>query len=159
MKLERALTIIFTVNLLLLFPFFVKAQIKPLTLADKSQIIKLIFRQWKFKDSNAKKSEFEETVYFSSENISSLTLPKIKEIKFVVLSESQIEEMKKTGVKYYTFSKFVRKEKNIEVRFGIKYFETSSSGDSFTYYSCRKFSGKWKVKAVDTSASISESFQ
>jgi hypothetical protein len=68
--------------------------------------------------------------------------------------------MKKTGVEYYSFGAFERKGRSVTVTFGVESYNYAAGDgwDSFTEFICRKASGKWKVKAGESSASVSESY-
>lgn len=159
MKLRKVISASFILGLIFLFPFFVNAQNRVLS-KDKAQIIKLIFKKWKFKESDDIKDESETPIYLLNDNVSAEQIPIVKDINFVILNENQIDEMKKTGVKYYSFSEFTRNGKIVRVTFGVNYFNSTKrySWDSFTEYICYKISGKWKIKVGEVSNSVGESF-
>lgn len=126
---------------------------------DKAQIIAAILKKQKFKDLKYLNSDDEETVYLLADSISFEQLPKIKDIKFVSITEKQIDEMKKTGVAYYSFSEFEVTGKIVKVTFGRDYisFADKHGYGYATTYECRKISRRWKIRGGKPSGWVGES--
>lgn len=147
----------FLIIFLVIAPLFVNAQINRLSKSDKAQIITIILKEQKFRDS--KYPNTDKRVYILMDNISFNLLPKIKDIEFVSITQNQIDEMKKTGVEYYSFGEFKVNGKNIEVSFSRTYINVTgkySNGYSMVYES-RKVSGRWKVRGGKPAVWIGES--
>lgn len=135
----------------------VQAQ-KKLAAMDKAQIVAVIIKKENFfkydKPSETQKKE----VYFLTDNISSINLPKIENVDFVKLSKNQIEKSKKTGIEYYSFSRLKFVGKVVRVKFDMDYVNLDAeyaTGESTTY-KCRKVAGRWKIVAVGSSGYVNE---
>ena len=143
-----------------LTPLFVQAQTKRLTASDKAQIVKSILKRENFKDSETWSADnAENTVYLLPENISSEKIPQIKGISFVLITPKQVEELKTTGVEYYRFGDFEVRKTLVRVFFVREYVNVAGkhSNGSTTEYTCRKISGRWKVKGRAGAAYTAES--
>ena len=155
LNVKNQIIIIFSLALFLFSALVVVTQTKQLAENDKAQIVSTILTKQKFKDPEYPNAG--DTVYLLAEGISFELLPQITGVKFVPITEKQIDEMKKTGVEYYSFSEFEVKGKTIEVTFSRTYihYAVYSNGNS-TAYECRKVSGRWKVRGGKPSAWVAE---
>jgi len=96
----------------------VQAQKRLLAARDKIQIVAEILKTEDFfEDDYPSETRKKKEVYLLVDNISSEHLPQIKNVEFVLLTKKQIERMKKTGVEYYSFSRFKIKRKTVQVKF------------------------------------------
>ncbi len=154
---KKQILIIFSLALVVFSSLVVEAQTKQLAETDKAQIIATILKRQKFKDPEYSNADAEQTVYLLENNLSAEQLPKIKDIKFVLITEKQIDEMKKNGVEYYSFSEFEFTGKTVELAFSREYIHYGkyANGNS-TAYECRKVSGRWKVRGGKPSAWVAE---
>jgi hypothetical protein len=154
---KKQILIILSLALVVFSSVIVEAQTKQLAETDKAQIIATILKKQKLKDPEYSAPDAEETVYLLENNISAEQLPQIKNIKFVLITDNQVNEMKKNGVEYYSFSEFEFTGKTIEVTFSRKYIHYGkyAAGNS-TYYECRKVSGRWKVRGGKPSVWVAE---
>lgn len=146
--------------LLLFCSIAVQAQKKLLAAGDKAQIVAAILRKEDFfEDDDPSEAGKKKEVYLLADNISAKYLPRIKNVEFILLSRNQIEEMKKTGVEYYSFSRFkVISGKAVRVKFAKDYVDLSSeyAAGKSTIFRCRKAARRWKVEAGKGSGYVSE---
>lgn len=154
---KKQVLIIVLLAFLAVSSLVVYAQTTQLSESDKAQIITIILKNQKFRDPEYPNADH--TVFLLADNISFELLPQIKDVEFVTITKKQIDEMKKTGVEFYSFSAFEVKEKTIEVTFGRDYVNSSAkySNGNATVYDCRKVSGNWKCKGGKPSAYVGES--
>ncbi len=139
---------------------FVHAQTKPLTASDKTQIIKSILKQEDFKDSETwSAGNSENTVYLLVDNISSAQLPQITGVRFVLVTQKEVDEMARTGVEYYRFGDFEVRKAFVRAILIRKYRSVvgKHSNGSITEYRCRRFSGGWRAKGRAGAAYTAES--
>jgi hypothetical protein len=159
MKLNTKKQTLITLALILFCSLAVQAQKKLLETSDKAQIVTAILKQEDFfEDDDPSEVDKKKEVYLLADNISAKYLPQIKNIKFKLLSRNQIEGMKKTGVEYYSFSRFKVTRKAVRVKFARDYVhldESYASGKS-TIFKCRKIAKRWKVEAREGSGYVSE---
>ncbi len=145
---QNSLTL--TIILILFCSFVVSAQTKQLPKNDKTQIIQAILKREDFKNPEicCFDAKAENTVYLLAENISTEQLPNLKNIKFALITAAEIEEKRKTGIEYYSFSEFEVKKSKVEVFFSRTFSDTAAreGNGSTVRYKCRKVSGKWKIK-------------
>jgi hypothetical protein len=117
MSLKEQISILFAV-VSTFFPALAVAQAKRLSSHDGIQIIQAIRKGETYTDAEMWRSdEAENTVYLLSENLSVNDLPQIKGVRFVVITQQQIDEMKSTGVEYYRFGNFQLRKSNVRVFF------------------------------------------
>ena len=157
LNVKKQILIISSLAFLIISSLFVDAQTNQLSESDKAQIIATILKKQKFRDPEY--PDADHTVYLLADDISFELLPQIKDIEFVSITEKQIDEMKKTGVEYYSFGEFEVKGKTVEVTFARNYinFARKYSNGNATAYECRKVSGRWKVRGGRPSISVGES--
>jgi hypothetical protein len=148
MNLMKQILIGLALILNLLTTSFVQAQTKRLTPSDKEQIIKSILKRENFKDSETWAANSENTVYLLADNISPEQLPIITSIKFVLVTQNQVDEMAKAGVEYYRFGDFRVRNTLVRIFLVREYINVSGrhSNSSVMEYRCWKASGRWKVK-------------
>jgi hypothetical protein len=135
------------------------AQKKLLAASDKAQIVAAILRKEDFfEDDEPSEANKKKEVYLLADNISSKYLPRIKNVKFLLLSRNQIERMKKTGVEYYSFSHFKVARKVVRVKFAKDYvhLEAEYATGKSTIFKCRKIARRWKVEAGEGSFYVRE---
>ncbi|HEX8289564.1 MAG TPA: hypothetical protein VF556_16390 [Pyrinomonadaceae bacterium] len=137
----------------------IQAQKKLLAASDKAQIAAAILRKEDFFEDDApSEAKKKKEVYLLADNISSKYLPRIKNVKLILLSRNRIERMKKTGVEYYSFSRFKVIGKVVRVKFAKDYVALDAeyaSGKS-TNFKCRKVAKRWSVNAVSGRGYVSE---
>ena len=98
-------------------------------------------------------------MYLFKDNVNYRRLPRFRSFKFVLIISRQVDEMKKAGVEYYSFSDFGIAKNSVEVTFGRQYINIFA-GYANSYripYSYRKIAGKWQVQAGEPAISVTES--
>ena len=147
MSLKKQISILFAV-VATFFPASADAQSKRLSSRDRIQIVQAIIKGETYADSETWRSDVaEHTVYLLRETLSVNDLPQIKGIRFVLITQRQIDEMKATGVEYYRFGNFQLRKSNVRIFFTREYLNVQgqhSNGGS-TIYTCRKTSRGWEV--------------
>ncbi len=150
LNIKKQNSLALTVILVLFCSFIVSAQTRQLAENDKTQIIQAILKREDFKSPEVCcfDSKAENIVYLLAENISAEQLPKLKSIKFVLLTATEIEEKRKTGIEYYSFSEFEVRKSKVQVFFSRTFSDTTArEGNGSTIsYECRKVAEKWKIK-------------
>jgi hypothetical protein len=131
----------------LLCPVFAGAQVKRLTDPDKTQIIQSILRRYDFAQSETWNDNSQNTVYLLSENISPADVPSLKGVTFTIVEPDQIDRLKKTGIEYYRFTRFEIGKTAVRISFIRTYTSAREGNGSVMEYTCRKVSGRWKLKA------------
>ena len=146
MKLHGQISIAFAV-LATFFTDLTAAQSRQLSSRDKARIIQAILRREDFADSETWRSELaENTVYLLEDNVSINQLPRIKAVKFILISQRQVDEMKKTGVEYYRFDEFKVRPSGVRVSFTREYLhQGKNSNGSTVIYTCRRTAKGWKL--------------
>src|ERR1051325_6157644 len=89
----------------LLLPNSVWAKVT-LTQRDKSQIIRFILRTYDFSKSDTWRGNHENTIYLLDENISPSDVPPRHGLKFKLVNQAQIDQLKSTGIEYYRVNEF-----------------------------------------------------
>ena len=147
MSLKKQISIFFAV-VATFFPASADAQSKRLSSRDRIQIVQAILEGETYSDSETWRSDVaENAVYLLRQTLSVNDLPQIKGIRFVLISQRQIDEMKATGVEYYRFGNFQVRKSTVRIFFKREYLNVqgrNSNGGS-TIYTCRKIRGRWKV--------------
>ena len=126
---------------------------------DKAQLVKTVLIEFDFLNRHIYKDEQKEIVYISTKNISPKYVPKISEIKFVLLNEREIEEKTKNGFGYFVFQKIKSDKIKTSVCFEYNYRDENyskrnpgSSSSPFTIngilYEFHKINKKWQGKAL-----------
>ncbi len=137
-------------SLLLAFvlcPVSAATQVRTLKPRDKTLIIQSILRRYDFTHSETWHDNGENTVYLLAENISAADVPVIKGIKFTIIEPDQIDRLKTTGFEYYRFSRLEIGKTAVQVSFIRTYASPREANGSVMEYTCRKVSGRWKLKA------------
>jgi hypothetical protein len=120
-----------------------------LTVNDKARLVKIILKNYNFrKDSANWKDKNVNTVYLFAENISPAKVPPVKGIRFVFVTQKEIDELDKTVSDYYKFGEFQVEEKLVRATFNRLYLHPVNGDATVTEYDCRKAAGKWKVKEI-----------
>ena len=145
--------------LILFCSIAVQAQKKLLAASDKAQIVAAILKQEDFfEDDEPPEANEKKEVYLLADNISAEYLPRVKNVKFILLGRNQIERMKKTGVEYYSFSRFKVVGKIVRVKFAKDYvaLDAEYAAGKSTNFKCRKVARRWNVNAVSGRGYVSE---
>lgn len=156
---KRCLLTIISGGLLFLGSLAVHAQVRVLSTKEKAQIVSAILRMENFfEDDDRVERRKTKDVYLLSKNLPTMSMPKIKNVAFVLLSETELEERKKTGIEFYSFGPFAFKRNVVEVEFERAYVSANnsySSGNS-TVFRCRKVAGKWRIRSSHGNVWVSE---
>src|SRR6266568_4409489 len=131
----------------LVCPVVTSAQVNRLTTRDKTQIIQSILRRYDFTQSETWRDNTENTVYLLAENISPADLPSRNGVRFNIIERDQIERLKKTGIEYYQLSRIEIGKNAVRISFTRTYTSPQEGNGSVMEYTCRKVSGRWKLKA------------
>ena len=130
----------------LLLPNSASAQAK-LTQRDKSQITRFILRTYDFSKSDTWHGNSENTIYLLDENISPSDVPSRHGLKFKLVNEAQIDQLKTTGVEYYRINEFDVRRTFVRTYFVRTFVSIREANDSAMEYTCRKVHRRWKLKA------------
>ena len=159
MSLSKQVSIFFAVATL--FPSLsAEAQSRRVSSRDRTQIAQTILQRETFTDSETWSSDLaENTVYLLRGTLSANELPRIKGLRFILISLYQIDEMKKTGVEYYRFENFQHRKSTVRVFFTREYLNVQGRGSNggSIIYTCRKTSSGWRVIPHDGPAYTAES--
>jgi hypothetical protein len=147
MSLKKQISFLFAV-VATCFPASADTQSKRLGSRDRIQIVQTILKGETYTDSETWRSDAaENTVYLLRENLSVNDLPEIKGIRFVLITQRQIDEMKKTGIEYYRFGNFQLRKSNVRISFTREYLNVQGqhSNGGTTIYTCRRTRRGWRV--------------
>lgn len=159
MKINAKKQALIILALVLFCSVAVRAQKNLLAAGDKAQIVAAILnREDFFEDDEPSEAKKKKDVYLLADNISSKYLPRVKNVKFVILGKNQIERMKKTGVEYYSFSRFKVRGKSVRVKFAKDYvaLDAEYATGKSTIFKCRKVARRWRVEAGEGRMYVSE---
>ena len=113
---------------------------------NKAEIIKAILQQENFTESETWRPDVTENfVYLLRRNVPIKHLPRVRAVRFVVITPQQIQEMKKTGVEYYSFGRFRRKKSVVSVAVTREYTGQRNSNGGTVIYTCRRVGGGWQL--------------
>jgi hypothetical protein len=115
-----------------------------LTQRDKSRIIRFILRTYDFGKSATRDGD---TVYLLNENISRADIPPRPGVTFEIVSQSEINRLKATGVEYYRLNEFDIHRTFVRTYFVRQYTSSREANSSAMEYTCRKVRGRWKFSA------------
>ncbi len=97
---KKQISVLFAV-IATFFPTLADAQSKRLSSRDRIHIVHAILKGETYTDSETWRPDVvENTVYLLRETLSVNDLPQIKGIRFVLITQRQIDEMKATGVEH-----------------------------------------------------------
>lgn len=146
MNVQKHISIVLSLAAML-FPAIVTGQsnVSPI---DRTQIIQAILRRENFAESETWRSDIAENlVYLLRGNVSVNQFPRVKGVRFVLITQQQIDEMKKTGVEYYSFGGFRRGKSIVRVAFTREYFSIAgkTANGGTIIYTCRRVAGGWRL--------------
>jgi hypothetical protein len=146
MNLQKHIPIVLSLATML-FPFTVAAQSK-VSASDRVQIIQAILRREHFDESETWRSDVaENTVFLLRGSVSPKQLPAVKGLRFVLITQQQIDEMKKAAVEYYSFGGFSRQKSVVTVAFKREYMNIAgkNANGGITIYTCRRAAQGWRL--------------
>lgn len=136
-----------------------------LSAQDKLKIKQAVLRHYTFKRSLTWKPETENGIYLLENQFSPEHFPRRKWIKFVIVTQQQIDEMQqKKGVEFYQFEEIDVLRKSTDAFVVGKYrailkrkfvgrlpkrnnLKKEGNG-GFAAYQCEKISGEWRIRKI-----------
>ena len=115
-----------------------------LTQRDKTQIIKSVLLWQDFLDRGLRIGEVRGIVYLSTENIAPELVPRIRDVRFMLLSPDEQSNWPQSGISLFEFSDFVIKGSKVTLSLIDTWFIKSNRHSYVRItYEFRKSSGKW----------------
>jgi hypothetical protein len=115
-----------------------------LTDRDKAQILKSILLSQDLLDRGLRLGEVRGIIYLSTDNIAPELVPRIRDIRFMLLSPNNESRWPQSGISLFEFSAFAVNGSKVTVSLTVTWFSRSNRHSYVrTTYEFRKSAGKW----------------
>jgi hypothetical protein len=116
------------------------------TRRDKSQIIRFILRTHDFRQSETWRDTGDNTILLLDENISLSDIPSRSGVRFRLVKQAELPQLRSARVEYYELRSFERTKIGVRTSLLRTYRSPKEGNGSVVVYTCRKVGGRWKLK-------------